>query len=290
LINDAIEFVSPLANKENVAVRTKGVFEAKYVRVDRQRMRQVLINLLSNAVKYNRKDGVVDISVDQFDRVLRIGVADTGSGIAQRDLEKLFVPFERLQAPELGIEGTGLGLSLSRTLLEAMGGSISVTSTLGVGTTFWAELIADEPVVVSLSTKDLDVTLQERSYADVRTVLYVEDVVTNVRLVAEIFKRRPDINLVSSMLGEPAIELALNHMPDLVLLDVHLPDISGAEVLNKLKSTFETREIPVVMVSADASKDQADRFMSEGAIAYLTKPINMRSLLGTVDEILDDQS
>jgi len=214
---------------------------------------------------------------------LRISVTDTGHGISQHALGKLFTPFERLDAARAGIEGTGLGLALSRHLIQTMGGATGVTSTLGVGSTFWVELPATEPVAVALPAVEPDAVVTSRAYAGAKTVLYVEDMIENVRLVEQILKRRPSIALI------PAI-LARQHHPDLILLDVHLPDMNGGEVIRRLRADLATAAIPVVILSADATRRQIDDLLAAGAVAYLTKPIRVRDLLQTVDDVLGEPS
>jgi CheY-like chemotaxis protein len=260
------------------------------VAADHQRLRQVLLNLLANAVKYNHPGGSVAVAVERVGhRRLRIGVTDTGRGISEADQQRLFVPFERLDAARTGADGVGLGLSLSRLLVENMGGRMGLASTLGAGSTFWVELPeTDLPVLVPEPEADGGV-LRRRPYRRGRTVLYVEDLVANVQLVEQILKQRPSITFVPAMLGQLALDLAREHRPDLVLLDLNLPDMSGEELLRRLQADPATRDTPVIALSADATRATVERVRRAGVVGYLTKPVSVRELLDRVDAVLGDE-
>ncbi len=286
LLQDTISIMAPVARAHEVALRlANGAVDHRYVAADQQRLRQVMLNLLSNAVKYNRKGGDVDITITEDEDDLRIAVTDTGRGMTPAQLGKIFTPFERLDAALDGVEGTGLGLALSRQLVETMGGHLTVRSTPDVGSTFTVTLRTVEPVAIAPPMPGVGDTTP-RSYSGRRCILYVEDLVANVKLVEQILKRRPDVTLIPSMLGELALDLAREHQPDLVLLDLHLPDIGGAEVLRRLRDEPTTREIPVVVLSADATARQLQRLFAAGADGYLTKPIAIDEFLGVVDRYL----
>ena len=287
LVDDAIEMIEPLARGHGVAIRQPAISDhSGYVRADKQRLKQVLINLLSNAVKYNREGGEVRISVgvNGSDR-MRVAVSDTGPGIDPASLGKLFTPFERLDAGE-EVQGTGLGLALSKSLVEAMGGTIEVSSAPGEGSTFAVELARGEPAAVARLGPDERELIAERSYGGERSLLYVEDTVANVRLIEEILQSRPSVRVLPTAMGRLGLELAAEHEPDLIILDLHLPDMDGEEVLAQLQRDERTREIPVVILSADATKQSRGPLMEAGARAYLTKPIGVRDLLEVVDTYL----
>jgi CheY-like chemotaxis protein len=211
-------------------------------------------------------------------------VSDTGPGIEPEKLSRLFTPFDRLGAEQRGVEGTGLGLTLSKRLAEAMGGTIGVESTPGTGSTFWIELPGAE------SALNREEAPQEKVIADThvsRTVLYIEDNVDSAQLMERIFSRWPEARLISAMQGRLGMELARQHHPDLILLDLHLPDIQGLDVLQQLRADPATRGIPVVVTSADATPGQIARLRAAGADDYLTKPLNIRRFTEVVREHLE---
>lgn len=289
LLDDTFNLIRPLAASHGVElVETRGL-GSYCVAADRQRLRQVLINLFSNAIKYNSKNGTVTVAVDeQGDDKVRIGVTDVGGGISADALERLFVPFERLDAAQQGIDGTGLGLALSRELAQNMGGTMGVASIVGKGSTFWIELPSAEPVVLDEVGDEHNVVLDIHSYPQKRCVLYVEDTFANVQLVEQILKRRPGVTLIPVMTGGAALDMARQHHPDLVLLDLHLPDTNGAEVLRRLRTDTATRSTPVIILSADATRRQVDELLADGAAAYLTKPIGVTALLEVIDSVFDE--
>ena len=284
LLHEAMQLIQPLAEGRRVTLHPPRILAGSgYARADSQRLKQVLINLLSNAVKYNREGGEVEVSVDshESDR-MRIAVTDTGPGIDSESLEKLFTPFERLNAGS-EVQGTGLGLALSRRLVEAMGGTLTVASKPGEGSTFTIELQRGEPAAVSELETGAHAVVSARHYDGERRLLYIEDTVANVRLVEEILSSRPSVRVLPAGMGSLGLELAAEHRPDLILLDLHLPDLDGDEVLARLRGDERTQEIPVVILSADATERTPAPLLKAGAQAYLTKPIGVRDLLDVVD-------
>jgi signal transduction histidine kinase len=284
LLGEAMEMIQPLAESRRVTLEKPRIAEGSgYVRADHQRLKQVLINLLSNAVKYNREGGAVEVSVEseESDRI-RIAVADTGKGIDAEGIGKLFVPFERLDVGA-DVEGTGLGLALSKKLVEAMGGALTVSSTPGEGSTFTIDLGRGEPVAIATAEAGETEQVAELSYEGERRVLYIEDTVANIRLVEEILRSRPSVKVLPAGMGSLGLELATQHRPDLIILDLHLPDIAGDEVIARLRADERTRDIPVVVLSADATGHTPGPLLEAGAQAYLTKPIGVRELLEIVD-------
>ena len=256
------------------------------VRGDPKLLTQVLVNLLSNAIKYNHSGGTVTLTSDEHAGRVRLRVTDTGAGVAPELHERLFAPFDRLDAESRGIEGTGLGLALSKGLMEAIGGSLGVESEPGVGSTFWIELPL---ATTSTNLADVDAgvaTTPASNATRSATVLYVEDNVGNVRLLERLMVHRPNVRLITSLQGSLGFELAQQHRPDLILLDVHMPDLSGYEVLERLRADPRTVSIPVVMLSADASHEQMQRFRDAGARDYLTKPLDLQNFLSQLDAYL----
>jgi len=286
-VRDVLGMVGPMAQARGIRLSAElDAVNGCHVRADHQRLKQVLLNLLSNAVKYNREGGTITIGAEQTEGRLRLHVADTGYGIPAAHLHQLFTPFERLGAEHGTVEGTGLGLVLSRRLVELMDGSLEVESEAGAGATFTVELplapMAAEPMrPVDSSGR------QGASSPDSFTVLYVEDNISNFRLIEQVIGRRPGIKLLPAMLGNLGIDLALQHAPDLILLDLHLPDLPGEDVLHRLKSEPATSNIPVVILSADATPGRLERLLEAGAYAYVTKPLDVREFAGIVERALD---
>jgi CheY-like chemotaxis protein len=205
-------------------------------------------------------------------------------------LPRLFTPFERLGAECSDVEGCGIGLALSKRLIEAMGGVITVDSLPGVGSTFGIELPAIEaPENRSCAQPEMEARFDEVHLADgyKRTVLQIEDNLANRQVIERVLERRPHVRLLAAMQGTLGIELAREHRPDLILLDLHLPDLPGAEVLARLRADPQTCDIPVVVISADATQHQIQRLLAMGACEYLTKPFELPKLLGTLDRILE---
>ncbi|HUZ82638.1 MAG TPA: ATP-binding protein [Gaiellaceae bacterium] len=287
LLDDAMGLMRPLSESLGVLMHPPELGPgAGYVFADNQRLKQVVINLLSNAIKYNHPTGEIRVFVAEApgDRV-HVSITDTGRGLDAESIGKLFVPFERLDAASAGIEGTGLGLALSRTLVEAMGGTIFVESVPGAGSTFTVELDRGEELAVRIGNGDPDPLLLARSYPTDRRVLYIEDTDANIRVIEGVLERRPSVHLLSAMFGRLGVELAREHHPDLILLDLHLPDIPGENVLAELQADPETRAIPVIVLSADATRER-EQVLVAGASAYLTKPIDLRRLLDVFDRYL----
>ena len=284
-VQSAMDLVRPLAAERGIPVASAGIPAERYVLADRQRLVQVLLNLLSNAVKYNRPGGTVTVSCDPAtgDR-FRIRVKDTGVGIAADKLARLFVPFDRLDAEATGVEGTGLGLTLSKHLVESMSGTLEVESRVDHGSTFSIELPATRAPIEAQPRPWPEP--HAGSGAPRAVVLYVEDNLANLRLVERIMARRPGIVLLSAMQGRIGVDIAREHRPDLVLLDQHLPDVDGDVVVRLLAADPRTRDIPVVMLSADASPGQIRALREAGVRDYLTKPIDVARLLALVDAIV----
>ena len=274
VLRETLDLVGPLAQEHNISLSEDPRVDNLHVLADRQRIRQVLLNLLTNAVKYNREAGTVNVfCAASAPGKLRIVVNDSGQGIAVDKLSRVFTPFDRLDAEQTSVEGTGLGLALSKGLVEAMGGKIGVESTEGVGSSFWLEL----PLTESFLEREeyLGTSITQPALTQARTILYIEDNVASAQLMERIFSRWPDVKLISAMQGGIGLELARRHRPDLVLLDLHLPDMQGLEVLLKLRADPLTRDIPVVVTSADATPGQIARLRAAGADEYLTKPLDI---------------
>jgi len=291
VIADSLSVIAPLAAKRNVQLNAElAVPHEGYVMADRQRLKQILLNLLSNAVKYNREGGLVAISVSETPRGRRrINVIDTGPGIAPDKLDRLFTPFERLG--QSTVEGTGIGLALSRRLARLLGGDVGVETQEGQGSTFWVELDpANHPVERLRRTaperEQVSAAPGDEAERRSRSVLYVEDNLSNLELIRRALATRGTVTLHTATSGRQGVGLARDHRPDLVLLDLHLPDMSGIDVMRELRTDPRTAWIPIVVISADATPDQRARLLASGAQAFLTKPLDLNRLFSLLDDSL----
>jgi PAS domain S-box-containing protein len=281
---ECIELVAAQASELGITINSISSYDVQ-VLGDQQRLKQVLLNLLSNAIKYNRPHGTVTLTCSQEGGRVRLSVTDTGPGISPELRERLFTPFDRLDAESSGIEGTGLGLALSKGLTEAIGGTMGVDSVVGQGSTFWIELPVAEKTKALSSLSRPSLVRQAKLFPTV-TVLYIEDDVANVQLVERLLLQRPLIRLITALQGVLGVELAQQYEPSLILLDVHLPDIHGYDVLERLRGDSRTIDIPVVVLSADATTWQQRRFKNAGVDDYLSKPLDLQHLLDVIDRHL----
>jgi CheY-like chemotaxis protein len=289
-VTEALDLIRPLASDHGVALVVEVPNEMGYVRGDRQRLKQVLLNLLSNGVKYNRSGGTVTLRCSPtVDGGVRLDVADDGPGIGESDMGRLFIPFDRLGAEQTDVEGTGLGLALSKHLVEAMGGSLSAQSAPARGSTFTVELpatVGPEQQYEQMGGLDDAMPIgPEVSGA----LLYIEDNAANLKLIERVIAGRPAYRLLTAMQGSLGLDLAKQHGPDLILLDLNLPDMPGSEVLRRLQTDPQTKDIPVVVISADATQDRIRKLLASGARAYLTKPLDVRRVLELVDETMKER-
>jgi CheY-like chemotaxis protein len=285
VLQQALGLIRPLAEQRSISI-SEGRDHRLNVHADRQRLRQVLLNLLSNAIKYNSEGGHIEVLCHtQESGLVRISVSDTGLGVSPEDRARLFRPFERLVGDSTAVEGTGLGLALSKGLVEAMGGAIGVESNPGGGSIFWIELRPAERTEDPWG--DLDVVYERTPMSESsqpRVVLYIEDNPANLALMHRIAALRPDVDLMSAEQGDLGLDVARAHLPDLILLDLHLPDMPGLEVLRRLRQNPETEQIPVVVVSADATPEHIEELLAAGAQSYVTKPFDISSVLRLFDE------
>ena len=261
-----------------------------YVLTDRTRLKQILINFLSNAIKYNRERGTVGVkyTADTPGRI-RISIQDTGAGLPPEKLAQLFQPFNRLGQEASGQEGTGIGLVVAKQLTELMGGAIGVESIVGVGSVFWFELMAAEEPQFAPGSGEPTAPVQSLvpSDARMRLLLYVEDNPANLKLVEQLIARRPDLRLLSAVTGNLGVELARANLPEVILMDINLPDISGIEALGILRKDPTTAHIPVVAISANAMPHDIEKGLQAGFLRYLTKPIKVNEFLDMLDMALE---
>ncbi|WP_432824981.1 ATP-binding protein [Dactylosporangium sp. CA-092794] len=291
---ESLELVRADAARRRVALRTRGDAAGRPVVADRQRLKQVLVNLLSNAVKYNRDGGEVriawaELTTEAPPRLpaphgwLRIEVSDTGRGIPADRLDDVFLPFERIGAERSEVDGSGIGLALTRSLVEAMGGRIGVRSVFGVGSTFYVDLPMAAPPA-GLPDEPPAPPADESGSGTTHTIVYVEDNSSNVMLMRRILGRRPHARLLVAPDGDTGLDLIVEQRPDLVLLDLHLPGRSGEEVLAALRLDPVLRDTPVIIVTADLAPGTERRLTQAGATAFVSKPVDIGRLLDLVDD------
>jgi PAS domain S-box-containing protein len=286
LIGETLQLMEPLAADANVTLTRLAGPPAEYVLADRQRLRQILLNLIANAIKYNRSGGNVWVGWETVDDHASLTVRDDGQGISLELQSRLFTPFDRLGAEGTAVEGTGIGLALTRALVELMAGTITAESAPGKGSCFTVSL----PRSVQPTALQLESSMGDTGEADLMLrrsalLLYIEDNEPNVDVVEHIIRLRPDWRLIHAGLGQLGIDLARAHHPDLILLDLHLPDLPGRDVLTHLKNHPETSEAPVAILTADASSGQPRRLLDAGAFRFMTKPLDLDELLGLLDEV-----
>ena len=259
-----------------------------FANADRTRVKQVLINLLSNAIKYNREHGTVEVKCTaSTPERIRISIKDSGAGLPPEKLVQLFQPFNRLGQETGTEEGTGIGLVVTKQLVELMGGTIGVESTVGVGSEFWIELIRDvTPQLAAGNTMSAELAPQAQGNAPLRTLLYVEDNPANLMLVEQIIEDHPHVRMLSARDGNLGIALARAHLPDVILMDINLPGISGIEALNILREDPATTHIPVVALSANAMLRDIEWGLEAGFFRYLTKPIKVNEFMNALDDAL----
>jgi len=285
--------IEPIAATRKVRVLFPLV-DGAVVMADRTRLKQVLLNLLSNAVKYNREEGAVVLTCEHPspDR-LRLSVQDTGYGLNPEQVASLFQPFNRLGQEGGGQEGTGIGLVVTKRLVELMGGEIGVSSSPDVGSVFWIELASTAPLASALPERGLaspavlETVPQE---GEPHLLLYVEDNPANLRLVEEIVAFRRDLRLISAPDGHLGLQLARAHHPEVILMDLNLPGMSGTEVLRQLRADPETTWIPVIALTANAMPRDIERGMAAGFHRYLTKPIDIEKFTEAINSTLEQQS
>jgi len=287
VLRDCETMIEPQAEKHGIHVIFTDTKVDFVVQADRTRLKQVLINLMSNAIKYNKPDGTVVVSCTQFPERIRICVKDSGQGLTPEQIAQLFQPFNRLGQENNAEEGTGIGLVMTKRLIELMDGEIGMESTIGEGSTFWIE-------IKLLTTKNVTDTerkltpnpsenLPVQHNTAPHTLLYIEDNPANLMLVEDIIERRPDIQLFTAQDGSSGIELARNTLPNIILMDINLPGISGIQALKILRQDPITTHIPVIALSANAIPADIQKGLDAGFFRYLTKPIKIDEFMDTVD-------
>ncbi len=286
---DCQAMIEPLAQKNGIRISFPHFDGPCFVNADRTRVKQVIVNLLSNAIKYNRAGGTVEVSCKSVAaQRLRINVRDTGEGLSAEKVAQLFQPFNRLGQEVGAEEGTGIGLVVSKRLVELMDGQICVHSIVGTGSVFWFELnLVAAPQFVAADEPLAQLLARVETGAPLRTLLYVEDNQANMELVKQLIARRPDMRLLSAEDGLRGIALARIHQPEVILMDINLPGISGLQALKILRDDPATRHIPVVAISANAMPRDIEKGLAAGFLRYLTKPIRVNEFMEVLDVALE---
>jgi len=298
LLDECIALIKPLAIKHDISIINNISADVNYIiKVDYTRIKQALLNLLSNAVKYNRDEGSITINIENLpDQQLHISITDTGKGLYPDQINRLFNPFERIEAKNSNIEGTGIGLTITKRLIEAMEGSIGVTSLPGQGTTFWLEFRQyNDDTIIPLENDNLqtdstqtDSTQTEKISTTLnKTILYIEDDSANLRLMDNIIKNVTTHSLISAPNASLGLKLIKTQKPDLILLDINLPDMDGYQVMALLQADDATKHIPVIALSANAMENDMLKSDNAGFQKYLTKPINVKKLLSSIKAIFE---
>ncbi|RYF38227.1 MAG: response regulator [Cytophagaceae bacterium] len=277
-----------MMDSRSVRLRAVHRCNGAFVCADRGRLKQILINVLTNAIKYNRNGGTVNVAAEERGDYVRLSVTDSGIGVAPENIERLWTPFDRLGAEYFGIEGTGVGLAVSQSLARAMGSELCVSSEVDHGSMFWLDLPLATFPLPQLEMVSLPDAVPMSSTKLV--VLYIEDNPSNLQLMQQLLAHRPEIRLLSAMRGVLGCELAHSHCPDLILLDMHLPDLSGDDVLKQLKHNKATASIPVIVLSTDVSPGRISRALEGGAHRFLSKPLEVQDFFACLDEVVTRKS
>jgi CheY-like chemotaxis protein len=277
IVDETLSLVRPMAEKYGIEIISNYTRCNRFVMTDRIRIKQVLINLISNAIKYNKENGKVTFYCEPYEDRIRFHVVDTGVGIPESELEEIFKPFNRLSATKNLVEGTGIGLTMVRQLMEMMNGSVHAESKVGEGSHFYIEIpetTVDELDPEALAIK-AECMLQAEASRRAHKMLYVEDNPANLNLVERIISYVPGIDLLSASSAEVGIDMARAHRPELILLDINLPEMDGYQMFKRLRGYPETMNIPVVAISANAMEKDIKEALKAGFADYITKPVDV---------------
>jgi len=286
VIGDCLNLISTLSLNKEISIKLTDLSNIN-VHADYTRLKQILLNLLSNAIKYNHKGGSINIGGYCVEGYLHLNITDTGIGIAKEKIDELFKPFIRLGTENTNIEGTGIGLTITRSITELMGGRVGVTSEQGVGSTFWIELPLnidnkDTPENYLAVNNNEPATLTKQ-ISKQKSILYIEDNPTNLKLVEQILEIQGDVTLYAAHTPHLGIKLAEAHLPDIILLDINMPGMDGYQVLEALKKIPELKDAPIIAVTANAMSRDIERGIKAGFSDYVTKPINIATFLETIE-------
>jgi PAS domain S-box-containing protein len=288
VMSECQAMIEPQAQRRGISMTFPKFDVPVFVQADRTRLKQVIINLLSNAIKYNAVGGTVVVNCcgDYAPGLVRITVADTGAGLSPEQTAQLFQPFNRLGQEDNAEQGTGIGLVVSKRLIELMDGVVGVESKVGAGSDFWIELKSTASMP-ALKNGHTVFALPLRAGAALRTLLYVEDNPANLKLVERLIARRPDMRLLTAIDGTIGVDLARSENPEVILMDINLPGISGIEALKILRADPATAHIPVVALSANAVPRDVQKGLDAGFFRYLTKPIKVAEFMETLNAALE---
>jgi CheY-like chemotaxis protein len=289
LLPECQSMMEPQAQQSGIRMTFPRFDAPLFVSADRTRLKQIIINLVSNAIKYNQAQGSVVVDCTALDsQRTRISVRDTGAGLPPEKLAQLFRPFNRLGQEAGSVPGTGIGLVVSKRLAELMGGVIGVESTVGAGSVFWCEMISAEAPRALVAGSDPGALFKPKSLVGPagRTLLYVEDNPANMKLVEELIARFPELQLVTAINGTLGVERARAMRPQVILMDINLPGISGIQALKILRDDPATARIPVIALSANAMPRDIKKGLEAGFFRYLTKPIKIKELMDTLNDAL----
>lgn len=288
VMHECQAMIEPQAQQRDIQINFLPFDNTWFAHADRTRVKQVLINLLSNAIKYNREQGTVDVACSATPERIRISIKDSGAGLPPEKLAQLFQPFNRLGQETGAEEGTGIGLVVTKQLVELMEGSIGVESTVGAGSEFWVELIRDvTPQLAAGNTMPAELAPQAQGNAALRTLLYVEDNPANLMLVEQIIEGHPHVRMLSARDANLGIALARAHLPEVILMDINLPGLNGIQALKILRDDPVTAHIPVLAISANAMPRDIEKGLAAGFFRYLTKPIKVNAFMEALDGVLE---
>jgi PAS domain S-box-containing protein len=289
IVDNVISISRSLADTNNISIGYQEIPEDNiFAEVDPLRFKQVVLNLISNAIKYNKPNGSVVVSFEKLGNThIRLGVKDTGYGIPDENKDKIFMPFERFNVNSEQIEGTGIGLTISQKLIELMNGSIDFKSVTGEGSFFYVDIpVSDKipfPVQVENQSGSAQLSMEKNN---LKKILYIEDIDVNVELVRQILIKRPRVELIAASNALDGIGLAQSENPDLILMDINMPGMDGIAAFNKLKVTEETRNIPVIALTADAMNTDIKKALDIGFKSYITKPLDVSTFFDEIDKVL----
>lgn len=291
VVNECVDMIDAYAGEQNIAIERIGNDNPdKYVIGDFTRLKQVLSNLLSNAIKYNVANGKVILDSSEGPQGFwRYTVTDTGYGIEEGNQDQLFQPFNRLNAENTDIEGTGIGLTITKHLIEIMGGEIGVNSKLGEGSTFWVDIpLSDQSIIRDAPELNVEISHLPKRINGTNSILYVEDNPANMRLMRELITQLPRTEFIEAGTAEEGLELIKQSKPDLVLMDINLPGMDGFEAFEVMRDDPNMSDIPVIALTANAMPREVEKGRELGFKAYLTKPIDVASTLAEITRVLEE--